>query len=146
MRKGDDPSLPAAWRIDRFLDDYQDEKLDTLVHHKLKFDKEAAKRDAMAANFDDNYVVSLHFRTGEHRVRNRGPLSEKDRLMRCLAGGRPVAGEEREVEPERRRCQAQPAGMGGGSGGAIRLARLSCELYSVSDLKFERVVTLVSVV
>ena len=52
-----DLNLPAAWRIDRFLDDYEDEKLDSLAKHKLEFLKVNAKSDAMAANFDDDYKV-----------------------------------------------------------------------------------------
>ena len=50
-------NLPAAWRIDNFLDDYEDEKLDSLRAHKLEFVKANVKSDAMAANFDDDYKV-----------------------------------------------------------------------------------------
>lgn len=53
-----DVNLPAAWRIDNFLDDYEDEKLDSLKAHKLEFVKVNAKSDAMAANFDDDYKVT----------------------------------------------------------------------------------------
>ena len=55
-----DVNLPAAWRIDRFLDDYEDEKLDTLAKHKLEFLKVAPKSDAMATNFDDDYKVRVY--------------------------------------------------------------------------------------
>ncbi len=57
MEKEPDLNLPAAWRIDKFLDDYEDEKLDSLRDHKLEFVKVTAKSDAMAANFDDDYKV-----------------------------------------------------------------------------------------
>lgn len=59
--KEDEPdvNLPAAWRIDRFLDDYEDERLDSLAGHKLEFIKVTPKSDAMATNFDDNYKVRL---------------------------------------------------------------------------------------
>lgn len=57
MQDEPDVNLPAAWRIDKFLDDYEDEKLDSLKGHKLEFVKVNVKSDAMAANFDDDYKV-----------------------------------------------------------------------------------------
>lgn len=64
-----DVNLPAAWRIDKFLDDYEDEKFDSLAKHKLEFLKVNPKSDAMATNFDDNYKVRLHL-SGQNRAIN----------------------------------------------------------------------------
>ena len=52
-----DPQLPAAWRIDKFLDNYEDEEFSSLAHHRLEFQKERSKGDLMARNHDDDYVV-----------------------------------------------------------------------------------------
>ena len=55
--EGPDMSLPGAWRVDNFLDDYEDEKLDSLRTHKLEFAKAPVRSDAMAVNNDDDYKV-----------------------------------------------------------------------------------------
>lgn len=52
-----DQDLPAAWRIDNFLDNYTNEDLSSLASHKLEFMKAKAKSDLMARNHDDDYVV-----------------------------------------------------------------------------------------
>ena len=64
-------NLPAAWRVDHFLDDYEDEKLDSLVTHKLEFVKDTKARDAMATDYDDHYAVSMSIASSiqlQHRV------------------------------------------------------------------------------
>ena len=66
MEEQPDVNLPAAWRIDNFLDDYEDEKLDSLKAHKLEFLKVNPKSDAMAANFDDDYKVSSPQNSRKH--------------------------------------------------------------------------------
>lgn len=57
--EGPDMNLPGAWRVDNFLDDYEDEKLDSLRTHKLEFAKASVRSDAMAVNNDDDYKVQF---------------------------------------------------------------------------------------
>lgn len=53
-----DQQLPGAWRTDNFLEKYTDESFSSLASHRLEFLKEKDKKDAMARNHDDDYVVS----------------------------------------------------------------------------------------
>ena len=84
-----DQQLPAAWRIDRFLDNYEDEDFSSLAAHKLEFAKIKAKSDLMARNHDDDYMVcaqhSLIFLNSISFTFTSKLLSGPYQAVKCIA-------------------------------------------------------------
>ena len=58
--------LPAAWRIDNYFDEEEDESLEALANHRLVFVQDTARRDAMARDDDDTLEARFH---NIHRTR-----------------------------------------------------------------------------